>query len=98
MAGEQPGVGTTMAFTHLELVNPPIEHRASTFEIRVYRVTETGEHHRFVAKDGFRVRQPVATAGEGRDPRCEDHAGPDISQALIDAVIDDIDRNEFGDH
>jgi hypothetical protein len=89
-----------MAFTHME----PVKRRAhlargSTHEICVYRVIETGEHRVYVAKDGFSIGRVVATAEEDVvRAAAKTTASTDIVQALLDAVIDDIDSNEFDEY
>ncbi len=84
----------------MELVRGPVEHlaRGSVYEICIYRVAETGEYSTYVTKDGVQIGPVVPTASEAVITDAKVPPGVDMVQQIIDAVVDDIDRNEFGEY
>jgi hypothetical protein len=84
----------------MELARDPVQHRVhgSSYEIRVYRVLETGRHHVYVAKNGFGTGRVVVGAEEDVIHDVHRDSRTDVVQLMIAQVIDDINRNDFGDY
>jgi len=89
-----------VAFIHMELVREPVQHKArgANYEIHVYRVEETGRHQVYIAKNGFGTGPVVVGAEEDVIRDVQRDSGTDVVQLMINQVIDDINRDEFGDY
>ncbi|SHM50081.1 hypothetical protein [Rhodanobacter sp. OK091] len=69
----------------------------SSYELSLFRITQTGELRLFVSKEGHGVGRSFS-AGSDVVSDAKSQSGIDISETLFNQAKDDITRNEFGEY